>query len=106
MAKYLFEVRYTVAGAKGLASDGGSKRRAVIAKLVEGLGAKLEVFYYALGDVDLYAIVDAPDNITAATISLAVNQGGGASVKTVALVSPEDVDKIGKKAVQYLPPGS
>ena len=43
--------------------------------------------YYAFGDVDLYAIVDLPDNITAAaTLALAVNEAGGATVKRVVLI--------------------
>lgn len=86
MPKYLFEVVDTAVDAKGLASNGGSKRRAVIANLVETLGAKLEVFYYAPGDIDLYAIVEAPDDITAETVSLALHEGHGASIKTVELI--------------------
>jgi len=105
MPKYLYEVRYTVEGAKGLARDGGSVRRAAIAKMIEALGGKLEAFYYALGENDLYVIVDAPDNVSAATASLTVNQGGGATVKTVALLSPEEMDAVGQKAVEYRPPG-
>ena len=105
MAKYLFEARYTPEGAKGVAREGGSGRRAAIAKMAEGLGGKLETFYYAFGDVDAYVIVDLPDNVAAAAAALAVNQGGAASVKTVVLIPPEDVDKAGKKAVEYRAPG-
>jgi uncharacterized protein with GYD domain len=105
MAKYLFEARYTPEGAKGVAREGGSGRRAAIAKMTEGLGGKLETFYYAFGDVDAYVIVDLPDNVAAAAAALAVNQGGAASVKTVVLIPPEDVDKAGKKAVEYRAPG-
>lgn len=105
MAKYLFEARYTPEGAKGVAREGGSGRRAAIAKMAEGLGGKLETFYYAFGDVDAYVIVDLPDNVSAAAAALAVNQGGAASVKTVVLIPPEDMDKAGKKAVEYRAPG-
>ena len=105
MAKYLFEARYTPEGAKGVAREGGSGRRAAIAKMAEGLGGKLEAFYYAFGDVDAYVIVDLPDNVAAAAAALAVNQGGAASVKTVVLIPPEEVDKAGKKAVEYRAPG-
>lgn len=105
MAKYLFEARYTPEGAKGVAREGGSGRRAAIAKMTEGLGGKLETFYYAFGDVDAYVIVDLPDNVAAAAAALAVNQGGAASVKTVVLIPPEEVDKAGKKAVEYRAPG-
>ena len=105
MAKYLFEARYTAEGAKGVAREGGSGRRAAVVKMVEGLGGKEETFYYAFGDVDAYVIFDLPDNVTTAAIALAVNQGGGATVKTVALISPEEMDMAGKKSVDYRPPG-
>ena len=105
MAKYLFEARYTVEGAKGVAREGGSGRRAAVAKMIEGLGGKLETFYFAFGDVDAYVIADLPDSGSAAALALSVNQSGGASVKTVVLIPPEEMDKAGKKAVDYRPPG-
>jgi uncharacterized protein with GYD domain len=105
MAKYLFEARYTPEGAKGVAKEGGSGRRAAVAKMAEGVGGKLEAFYFAFGGVDAYVIVDMPDNVSAAAAALAVNQGGAASVKTVVLLAPEDMDKAAKKAVDYRPPG-
>ena len=105
MPKYLFEAHYTAAGAKGVAQEGGTGRRAAIAKMTEGLGGKLETFYYAFGGVDAYVIVDMPDNVSAAAVALAVNQSGGATAKTVVLITPEDMDKAGKKVVDYRPPG-
>ena len=42
MPKYLFEVKYTPAGAAGLMKDGGTKRRAAAAALVESLGGSME----------------------------------------------------------------
>lgn len=105
MAKYLFEAHYTTEGAKGLAREGGSGRRAAVGKMVEALGGKLEAFYYAFGDVDAYVVADLPDSVTAAAIALAVDQGGGATVKTVVLMTPEEMDKAGKKSVEYRPPG-
>jgi uncharacterized protein with GYD domain len=102
MAKYLVEARYTAEGAKGLARNGGTGRRTVAAKAIEGLGGKIEAFYYAFGDVDVYVIFDVPDNVSAAALSLAVSQGGGINV---VLLTPEEMDQAGKKAVDYRPPG-
>jgi uncharacterized protein with GYD domain len=99
------EARYTVEGAKGVAREGGTGRRNAVLHLAESLGGKLESFYFAFGDVDAYVVVDLPDNITASAVALAVNQSGGASVKTIVLISPEDVDKAGKKTVDYRAPG-
>jgi uncharacterized protein with GYD domain len=77
----------------------------MVAKMLEGLGGKLETFYFAFGDVDVYLIVDLPDNVAATAIALAVNQSGAVALKTVVLISPEDVDTASKKAVDYRPPG-
>ena len=101
MAKYLVEARYTAEGAKGLAREGGTGRRAAAAKAVEGLGGKVESFYYAFGDVDAYVIFDVPDNVSAAALSLAVGQSSGINTKTVVLITPEEIDQAGKKAVPF-----
>lgn len=105
MAKYLFEARYTAEGAKGVAREGGTGRRNAVMHMAEALGGKVESFYFAFGDVDAYVIVDLPDHVSASAAALAVAQSGGATVKTVVLMSPEDVDKAGKKAVDYRAPG-
>jgi uncharacterized protein with GYD domain len=97
MPKYLFEGRYSVEGAKGVAREGGSGRREAIKKMFEGLGGKMECLYFAFGDVDVYVIGDLPDNESAAAASLAINQSGAASGKVVVLVTPEEMDKAGKE---------
>jgi uncharacterized protein with GYD domain len=105
MPKFMFEARYTSEGAKGVAKEGGTGRRAAIAKMAEAAGGKLESIYFAFGDVDAYVIVDLPDSTTAASVALAVNQGGGASCKTVVLMTPEEMDKASKVSVKYKAPG-
>ena len=44
MAKFLFQARYTTEGAKGLAKDGGTGRRAAIDKMCAEACGKLESF--------------------------------------------------------------
>jgi uncharacterized protein with GYD domain len=106
MAKYLWQVSYTTQGVQGVMKEGGSSRRAMVQDLVGGLGGTLEAFYYAFGDDDVYVIAELPDNVTAAAVSLAVGAGGGARLKTVALVTPEEIDAATKKAVAYRAPGA
>jgi uncharacterized protein with GYD domain len=105
MPKYLVEARYTVEGAKGLVREGGSGRRAAVAKTIESVGGKVEALYFAFGDVDVYVIVDVPDNVSAAAISLAANQSGAIVSKTIVLLTPEEMDKSVQKAVSFRPPG-
>ena len=65
-AKVSSPVSYTGEGLKGLLKDGGTKRREVVVEqLAKSLGGKLEAFYYAFGDDDLFVIFDLPDNVSA-----------------------------------------
>jgi len=105
MPKYLVNASYTEAGLKGLLRDGGSKRREVVAQLVKGLGGKLEAFYYAFGDDDIFAIMDLPDNVSATATSLVINAAGAAKMKITVLLTPEEVDQATKTSVDYSPPG-
>jgi uncharacterized protein with GYD domain len=106
MPKYLFEASYSPEGVRGIISKGGSSRRTAVADMAEALGGKLESFYFALGDVDAYVAVDLPDIEAATACALAVNESGGASVKTIQLLTPEEVDAAAARSVGYRPPGA
>ncbi|HSV01107.1 MAG TPA: GYD domain-containing protein [Roseiarcus sp.] len=105
MPKFLFEARYTSEGAIGLAKEGGASRREAVKKHLDALGGKLESMYFAFGDVDCFVIVDLPDNVSAAALSLAVNESGLIATKAIVLLTPEDMDKAGKKKVRFRGPG-
>src|SRR3954465_15418229 len=105
MPKYLLEGSYTPEGVKGIQSAGGTSRRDAVAQLAESVGGRLETFYFAFGDHDVYAIVDLPDNESAAAVALAVNSAGGAAIRTVVLLTPEEVDAAAKRSADYRPPG-
>src|SRR3989304_8648304 len=92
MAKYLIRGSYTAEGAKGLLKDGGSKRVRALEEALKPLGAKLESFYFALGETDVYAIIDAADNATVTAGSLAVNASGAGRSGTTALLTPQAMD--------------
>jgi len=106
MAKYLVQASYTSEGIKGVLKEGGTGRRNAVEKLVESVGGKLEAYYFALGADDLYAIVDYPDLVAAATVSMTVAATGAAQVRTVALLTPEEIDRAAKTRVAYRSPGA
>jgi uncharacterized protein with GYD domain len=106
MPKYLIEASYSPQGVEGVKSKGGSSRRDAVAEMTESLGGKLESFYFGFGDHDAYVTVDLPDNETAAAVALTVNAAGGATTKTVVLLTPEEVDTAAQRSVDYTPPGS
>jgi uncharacterized protein with GYD domain len=103
--KYLIEATYTLDGIKGVQSAGGSSRRDAVAKVAESVGGQLESFYFAFGEHDVYTVVDLPDNECAAAVALTVNAAGGASIRTVVLLTPEEVDAAAQRSVEYTPPG-
>jgi uncharacterized protein with GYD domain len=105
MARYLLKASYTLDGVKGVLREGGSGRRDAVAKMTEALGGKVEAFYFAFGDTDVYVIAELPDNKAATAVALSVNSAGGAQVETVVLLTPEEVDEAAKTAVDYRPPG-
>ena len=106
MPKYLIEASYTLEGVKGVQTAGGTSRRDAVAKVAESVGGQLDSFYFAFGDHDVYTIVDLPDNESAAAVALTVNAAGGAAVRTVVLLTPEEVDAAAKRSVEYRPPGA
>ncbi|MGD0198237.1 MAG: GYD domain-containing protein [Solirubrobacteraceae bacterium] len=106
MPKYLFEISYTAQGARGLLAQGGSARRAAIAAGIEQAGGKLEAFYFAFGGTDAYVIAEHEGNVTAAAQALAVAASGAATVRTVVLLTPEELDAASERDVSYTPPGS
>ena len=105
MPKYLLQASYKAAGARGLLKDGGMKRRAMIEELAEGLGGKLETFYFAFGETDVFAIMDLPDDVSIAAAALAINASGAVTCKTTVLLTAEEMDQATKKIVEYRPPG-
>ena len=106
MPKYLMQVSLTHDGVKGLAKDGGSKRRQAAEQFFKSVGGKLEAFYFAFGDTDVFAIIDLPDNVSAAAISLAGNSTGAADVKATVLITPEEMDQAAQKSRGLRPPGA
>ena len=105
MPKYLIQANYVGEGLKGLLKEGGSSRRATIEKLLGSVGGRVEAFYYAFGDTDAFVIVDLPDNVTAAALSLTINATAAVTVKVTALLTPEEIDAAAKKTLAYRPPG-
>jgi len=105
MPKYLVQANYVGEGLKGLLKEGGSNRRAAIEKLFGSVGGKVEAFYYAFGDTDLFIIADVPDNVSAAALSLTVNAAGTATAKVTVLMTAEEIDAAVKKTPSYRAPG-
>ena len=105
MPKYLFHGSYTPEGFRGLLDEGGSKRREAAEQALKSVGGTLEAFYFSFGDNDFYIIVDLPDNVSTTAVSFVGNVSGSFSIKTIVLLTPEEVDEAIKKSVDFRPLG-
>jgi uncharacterized protein with GYD domain len=105
MAHYLVQISYAADTWAALVRNPQDRAEAVRGA-IENLGGKIEQIWLAFGDEDVVGILDMPDNIAAAAISIAFSAGGACkSVKTTPLLSfPEGIEAM-KKAAQcgYLP---
>ena len=106
MPRYLFAGSYSPQGSKGVLAGGGTARRAAIEKMVSDVGGRVETFDFAFGSDDVYTIVDLPDARTATAIALTVNGSGAINLRTIVLMTPEEVDAAGQVQPNYQPPAS
>ena len=72
-------------------------------KFFESAGGKLEALYFA-GEIDVFAIAELPDNVSAAALSLAANAAGAVQVKATVLITPEEMDQAAQKSLGLRPP--
>lgn len=105
MAKYLICGSYTEEGLKGLLKEGGTKRLEATKQAIESLGGTLEAYYFAYGDNDFYFIADQPENVNVVAGILMANASGAVKLKTIPLITPEEVDEAVKKTMDWRPPG-
>jgi len=106
MAQYLLQVAYT-SEAWATMIKNPQDRIGVVSKVVENLGGSVVGGWLAFGDYDTVAILEMPDNISAAAFSLAAAAGGACkSVKTTPLLSVAEGIEAEKRAASsgYNPP--
>ena len=105
MPKFLIKGSYTAQGLKGLQKDKASGREKSIAAACKALGGKLDALYYALGDDDVFAVVDVPSHVHMSSLCVAVGASGMVSTRTVPLLTVAEMDKALGEGTKYRPPG-
>src|SRR6476661_10046753 len=106
MAHYLVQAAYT-SDAWSVLVDNPQDRSEPVRRMTEEAGGSLESFYLAFGDFDVVAIVELPDDATAAAVSIATSAAGAIrQIKTTPLITAEDaVSALTKaKTIAYEPP--
>jgi uncharacterized protein with GYD domain len=108
--RYLLQLAYTT-DAWGAQVKNPQDRVEIVRPLLERLGGSFESVYFGFGEYDIVAIMDMPDNVSAAAMSMVVSAGGAAkAIKTTPLMTVEEgiqaMRKAGEAAATYRAPGA
>jgi uncharacterized protein with GYD domain len=107
MAHYLVQTSYSAESTAAMVKN-PEDRSTAVRSMVESLGGKLEALYFAFGESDVVVIVELPDNVSAAALSMAVGASGALSgYKTTVLMTPQEAQDAMRKAgsIAYRRPG-
>ncbi|WP_028800306.1 GYD domain-containing protein [Streptomyces sp. 142MFCol3.1] len=105
MPKFLIQATYTPEGTKGLLDEGASGRRSAVDQVVTGLGGTVEAMYFAFGQDDIVIIVDFPDPISMAAVSLTVKASGVLHTRATPLLTLDEIDEAARRQVPFRAPG-
>src|SRR5438093_7264544 len=90
MAHYLVQASYTPEGWASLVKNPQNRGDAV-RPVVERLGGSIDTVFWAFGDYDIVALVQMPNNVSAAAFSAAASAGGAVkAIKTTPLLTAEE----------------
>lgn len=106
MATYLLQVAYTPQAIAAMIAN-PQDRVAALKPVFKKLGGKMTNAWFAFGDYDIVGIMELPDNVSAAAVSLAFSAGGAMkAIRTTPLMSVADgIEAMGKAAgLGYKPP--
>jgi uncharacterized protein with GYD domain len=107
MARYLVQASYSQQGISDMIKN-PHDRAASVRPVLERMGGSVEAFYFALGDFDIVAIFDVPDNVSATALAMAIGASGGLKdYKTTVLIPMDEAAEAMRKAgtIGYQPPG-
>jgi len=92
MSTYISLLRYTQKGIEGVKESPG--RLDAARKAFEKVGARLKDFYLVSGQYDAVVISEAPDDATAAKVSLSLAARGNVRTETLRAFTEEEFRKI------------
>ena len=97
MASYILLASYTEQGIKGIKDT--VKRTSAVKELGKKVGVTMKESYWTLGQFDVVALFEAPDDATMTAFSLSVAKLGNVKTQTLRAFAPKDMDGILRKMV-------
>ena len=92
MATYILLATYTEQGIRGIKDTG--KRATAVKELAAKAGANMRETYWTLGQFDVVAVLEAPDDETMTAFSLSVAKLGNVKTQTLRAFSSKDMEGI------------
>jgi len=84
-------------------------RTETVSRLLENAGCKLKGLWYAFGQSDGFALIEAPNNVTSASLMIAISASGAFNrFETTVLMTQNELLEALEKAqnVEYMAPGT
>ena len=107
MPLYMAQFSYTPETWASLVQSPENREEAV-AHILSSYGCKLHNLWYAFGEADGYALIEAPSNVNAASVAIAIASSGAFSrFTTTVLMSQDEALEAMRQASQvgYAAPG-
>lgn len=92
MATYIALSNFTDQGIRSIKDS--TKRAEAVKEAASKFGAKMTQIYWTLGQYDLVAIIEAPDDAAAASFGMAIGSAGNVRMQTLRAFSKEEMNGI------------
>ena len=97
MATYIMLASFTDQGIRNVKDT--TKRADAFRELAKGSGATVKDIYWTLGQYDIVAVADAPDELAMTALGLAIGKSGNVRTQTLRAFSQADMAAILAKVV-------
>ncbi len=97
MATYIMLASFTDQGIRSVKDT--TKRADAFKELAKGSGATIKDIYWTLGQYDIVAIAESPDDTTMTALGLALGKSGNVRTQTLRAFSASDMNAILAKVV-------
>ena len=92
MATYIVLLNFTDQGIRNVKQT--TKRADAVRKVAKKFGVKAKEFFWTLGNYDVVAIFEAPDDASMAAFGLSIGAAGNVRSQTLRAFSKEDMNGI------------
>lgn len=92
MATFIALSNFTEQGIRNVKDS--TKRAAVVEEAAGRFGAKMTQLYWTLGQHDLVAVIDAPDDASATAFALSIGMAGNIRTTTLRAFSRDEMNAI------------